>query len=315
MSDNNQNWERNLLEKLATASLAEQRRARQWKIFFRLAWLVIAAAIVASIVKSSFIGKEETRIASSGGHTAELQLAGAITLDEGSANKLIEGLRDAIDDKNTRGILIRANSPGGSPVLSGMIYDEIRRQKRLHPKLPIVTVVEEVCASGCYYIASATDKIYVDKASVIGSIGVISEGFGVTGLMEKLGVENRVMTAGENKAMGDPFSPRNAKHDAIRQQLLNDIHQQFIKAVQDGRGARLKPTPDMFSGMVWLGEKSVPLGLADGYGTVDSVARDVIKADKLVDFTPQDDFGSRFARRLGVEFKGGVKSLMDTRFF
>ncbi|GGY22983.1 S49 family peptidase [Paludibacterium paludis] len=316
MSDNNPNWERNLLEKLAAASLEEQRRARQWKIFFRLAWLLVMGVIASAIFKSTFIEKEDGKLSVGGsGHTAVIQLSGVIDSEDDSANKLIAGLRDAAENRNTRGIVIKANSPGGSPVLSGMVYDEIRRQKKLRPALPIVVVVEEVCASGCYYIAAAADKIYVDKASIVGSIGVLSDGFGFTGLMDKFGVERRLRTAGENKAMGDPFSPVNPKHEAIRQQLLDDIHQQFIKAVRDGRGARLKATPEMFSGLVWLGEKSLPLGLADGYGTVDSVARDVIHAEKTVDLTPQDDLGSRFARRLGVEFKGGVRNLLDTRFF
>jgi protease-4 len=238
-----------------------------------------------------------------------------IARENNTASKLIQGLSDAYGDKNTRGIIIHANSPGGSPVLSGMVYDEIMKQKKLHPAIPVVVVVEEMCASGCYYIAAAADRIFVDKASIIGSIGVISDGFGFTGLMDKLGVERRVRTSGENKAMGDPFSPVNPRQEQIRQQLLDDIHQQFIQAVRKGRGQRLKETPDMFSGLIWLGEKSIPLGLADGYGTVPSVAHDVIKADKIVDFTPQDDLGSRFARRLGVEFAGGVSSLFNARFF
>lgn len=311
MSDS-QNWERTLLEQLASAALVEQRRSRRWKIFFRLAWLGLAAALVGTMLWSRE-EKPVTRLG--GGHTALLQLEGVIDSENNSADKLIQGLNDAYADKNTRGIIIHANSPGGSPVLSGMVYDEIMRQKKLHPAIQVDVVVEEMCASGCYYIASAADKIFVDKASIVGSIGVISDGFGFTGLMDKLGVERRVKTSGENKAMGDPFSPENPRQEVIRQQLLDDIHQQFIQAVRKGRGQRLKETPDMFSGLIWLGEKSIPLGLADGYGTVASVARDVIKADQTVDFTPQDDLGSRFARRLGVEFGGGVKSLFDTRFF
>ncbi|EEG08144.1 S49 family peptidase [Pseudogulbenkiania ferrooxidans] len=312
MNDNPQ-WERQLLEKLAMASLVEQRRTRQWKIFFRLAWLVIIGAAVFGL----FYTKDEVpgeRLIGDG-HTATLQLKGVIDSDNDTAEKLITGLNDAYRDKNTRGIIIQANSPGGSPVLSGMVYDEIRRQKKLHPAIPLYVVVEEVCASGCYYIAAAADKIFVDKASIIGSIGVLSDGFGFTGVMEKLGVERRLKTSGENKAMGDPFSPLNPKQEAIRQQLLDDIHQQFISAVKDGRGARLHNDPELFSGLIWLGTKSIPLGLADGYGTVHSVARDVIKSEKTVDYTPEDTFPSRFARRLGVEFSSGVKGLFDPRFF
>jgi protease-4 len=210
-------------------------------------------------------------------------------------------------------VIIRANSPGGSPVLSGLAYDEIRRLRKLHPTIPVYVVVEDVCASGCYYIASAADKIFVDKASIIGSIGVLQDGFGFTGAMEKLGVERRLLTAGENKAMGDPFSPVNPKQQEIVKTLLDDIHQQFITAVKQGRGNRLKTDPDMFSGRIWIGEQGVPLGLADGLGSVRSVARDVIKADKLVDVTPEDDFTRRVARRFGVSLGEGFRSLFETR--
>lgn len=311
--NDNPNWERQLLEKLAMAALLEQRRTRQWKIFFRLLWLAILAFMVIGL----FLRNDDRAgdALTGSGHTAVISLEGVIDSSNNTAEKLIAGLKDAYDDKGTRGIIIEANSPGGSPVLSGVAYDEIRRQKKLHPTIPLYVVVDEVCASGCYYIAAAADKIYVDKASIIGSIGVLSDGFGFTGAMEKLGIERRLKTAGENKAMGDPFSPLNSKHEAIRQQLLDDIHRQFIKAVKDGRGSRLKATADTFSGMVWLGEKSIPLGLADGYGTVQSVARDVIKAEKTMDYTQQDDFASRVARRMGVEFAGGVKSLFNTRMF
>lgn len=312
MSDT-QNWERQLLEKLASASLVEQRRSRQWKIFFRLAWLAIIGMIAASVFMR---GEEKSAVGlTGGGHTAVIELDGAITSENETGKKMISALDHAFRDKNTKGVIIDANSPGGSPVLSGMVYDEIRLLKKKHADIPVYVVVSEVCASGCYYIAAAADKIFVDKASIVGSIGVLSDGFGFTGAMEKLGIDRRLKTAGENKAMGDPFSPPNPKHDAIRQQLLDDIHAQFIQAVENGRGPRLKKDPQMFSGMVWLGEKAIPLGLADGYGTVASVARDVVKAEKTVDYTQQDDFSSRVARRIGVEFAGGVKSLFDTKLF
>ncbi|TDR82062.1 S49 family peptidase [Paludibacterium purpuratum] len=311
MSD--QNWERTLLEQLAGAALVEQRRARRWKIFFRLSWLLLFAAIAASIF---WRGEDKSVSRLTGtGHAAILRLDGEISSENDTAEKMIQGLADAYADKGTRGIILRANSPGGSPVLSGMVYDEIRRQKKLHPSIPVVVVVEEMCASGCYYIASAADKIFVDKASVVGSIGVLSDGFGFTGLMDKLGIDRRLKTSGENKAMGDPFSPVNPKQEVVRQQLLDDIHAQFIKAVRDGRGARLKETPDMFSGLIWLGEKSIPLGLADGYGTVASVALSELKTDQTEDFTPTDDLGSRVARRFGVAFGTGLKSLFDPRLF
>ncbi|WP_159878459.1 S49 family peptidase [Aquitalea denitrificans] len=307
------NWERQLVEKLAMAAVVEQRRARRWKIFFRLVWLGIIAVLLTTI----FLRNEDKSAdaLTGSGHTAVISLDGVIDSENNTAEKLSAALEDAYNDRGTRGIIIEANSPGGSPVLSGMAYDEIRRQKKLHPAIPVYVTVQEVCASGCYYIAAAADKIFVDKASIIGSIGVLSDGFGFTGLMDKLGVERRLKTAGENKAMGDPFSPVNPKQDAIRQQLLDDIHQQFIKAVRDGRGSRLKNDPQLFSGMVWIGEKGIPLGLADGLGNTRSVARDVIKAEKTVDYTQQDDLSSRVARKIGVEFAGGVRSLFNTRLF
>jgi protease-4 len=309
----NQSWERSLLEQLAGAALEEQRRSRRWKVFFRLTWLLLAAWIASTLLWSGE-DRPVSRLTGSG-HTALLQLQGEISSDNNTAEKLVQGLKDAYADSGTRGIIIHANSPGGSPVQSGMVYDEIRRQKRLHPRIPVEVVVEDVCASGCYYIASAADNIYVDRASIVGSIGVLSDGFGFTGLMDKVGIQRRLKTAGENKGMGDPFSPENPKQDLILQQMLDGIHAQFIQAVRTGRGARLKPTPEMFSGMAWLGDKSMELGLSDGLGTVDSVAREVIKSDRLVDFTPQDDLSSRFAKKLGVEFGGGVKSLFNSRFF
>ena len=307
------NWERQLVEKLAMAALVEQRRARRWKIFFRLVWL----GIIGGLLATAFLRNEDksAEALTGGGHTAVISLEGVIDSENNTAEKLSAALEDAYNDRGTRGIIIEANSPGGSPVLSGMAYDEIRRLKKQHPAIPVYVTVQEVCASGCYYIAAAADKIFVDKASIIGSIGVLSDGFGFTGLMDKLGVERRLKTAGENKAMGDPFSPTNPKQEAIRQQLLDDIHQQFIKAVKDGRGSRLKNDPQLFSGMVWIGEKGIPLGLADGLGSTRSVARDVIKAEKTVDYTQQDDLSSRVARKIGVEFAGGVRSLFNTRLF
>ena len=312
--DENRKWERELLEKLAGAALVEQRRARQWKIFFRLIWLVLLVIVLSNLfilkgedTASTFVGESK--------HTAVLRLEGIIDSEHDSADKLTQGLNDAYNDKRTRGIIIHANSPGGSPVLSGVVYDEIRRLKKRYPSIPVHIVVSEICASGCYYIAGAADKIFVDKASIIGSIRVISDGFGFTGLMQKLGIDRRLQTAGEYKALGDPFSPINPKQEILRQQLLDDIHRQFIEAVKNGRGTRLKITPDTFSGLIWLGEKSVPLGLADGYGTVSSIARDVIKAEKTVDFTPEDDTASRLIRHLGLEFKNSVKSLLTPFIF
>lgn len=305
-------WERQLIEKLATASLTEQRRARRWKIFFRLTWL----AVLAGFVSLMFVDMESRNNSKAMGqpHTAVVSLDGAIDSESNVTAKMLDGLNAAYEDSNTRGIIIRANSPGGSPALSGMANDEILRLKKLHPKVPVYMVVEEVCASGCYYIAAAADRIYVDKASIVGSIGVISDGFGFDKAMDKLGIERRLATAGSNKGMGDPFSPKNPQQEAIRQGLLDEIHGQFIAVVKQGRGKRLADDPDLFSGRVWLGSSSIKLGLADGLGSVGSVARDVIKAEELVDFTPDDDLASRVARRIGVSFSGGVRAMLgDTR--
>lgn len=305
-------WERQLIEKLATASLTEQRRARRWKIFFRLTWL----AVLAGFIGLMFVDMESRNNSKAMGqpHTAVVSLDGAIDSESNVTAKMLDGLNAAYEDSNTRGIIIRANSPGGSPALSGMANDEILRLKKLHPKVPVYMVVEEVCASGCYYIAAAADRIYVDKASIVGSIGVISDGFGFDKAMDKLGIERRLATAGSNKGMGDPFSPKNPQQEAIRQGLLDEIHGQFIAVVKQGRGKRLADDPDLFSGRVWLGSSSIKLGLADGLGSVGSVARDVIKAEELVDFTPDDDLASRVARRIGVSFIGGVRAMLgDTR--
>lgn len=310
--NDNQNWERELLTELARSALNEQRKTRQWKIFFRMLWLLITVAIVVMI---AYPRQNMGRLTgTTDRHVALLRLDGEISSSSDTADKLIQGLQDAYGNKGTAGIIIQANSPGGSPVLSGMVYDEITRQRKLHPAIAVDVVVVEMCASGCYYIASAANNIYVDKASIVGSIGVLSDGFGFTGLMSKLGIDRRLQTAGSNKGMGDPFSPSSQKQDAIRQGMLDDIHGQFIKAVRDGRGTRLKETPDMFSGMVWLGDKAIGLGLADGYGTVDLIARRNFKTDKVIDYTPQDDLSSRVARRFGVEFGAGIKSLFEDRF-
>jgi protease-4 len=209
-------------------------------------------------------------------------------------------LQDAFEDKNTQGVILRINSPGGSPVQAGYINDEIHRLRALHPDIPLYVVIEDICASGGYYVAAAADKIYVNKASLVGSIGVLMDGFGFTGAMDKLGVERRLLTAGENKGFLDPFSPMNAKQKEYAQTMLAEIHQQFIDVVRNGRGERLKETPEMFSGLIWTGEKSIALGLADDIGSVDSVARDVIKAGEIVDYTAEEKLTDRLARRFGV---------------
>lgn len=306
-----QNWERQVVERLAFAAIDEQRRARRWKIFFRSVWLTLFVAAVVMLMLESPSAKEGMH-SPGGKHTAVVDLAGPITSENNTAERLISGLNKAFTDAGSKAVIVRANSPGGSPVLSGMVYDEIRRLKAKHPAIPLYFVVEEVCASGCYYMAAAADRIYVDKASIIGSIGVLSDGFGFPSLMEKLGVERRLMTAGTHKALGDPFSPQKPEDAVWRQKLLDGIHQQFIDAVKAGRGKRLVNNPELFSGLVWLGSDSLAVGLADGLGSVNSVARDVVKADELVNFTTDEYLFDRFAKKIGVSLRYGVSSFFDT---
>jgi len=299
-------WERETLEKVLLASVHEQRRARRWGLAFKgalLAYLVVVAALAFKPVEG-FIGHSGAKE-----HTAIIDVAGAIM--EGNptdADNLIEGLRDAVKDKGTKGILLRMNSPGGSPVQSAYVYEEIRRIKKEKPTLPIVAVVSDLCASGCYYIAAAADKIFVHPASVVGSIGVIMNGFGFVDTMHTLGVERRLLTAGEHKALLDPFSPVNEVEKEHLQGVINSVHQQFIAAVKQGRGDRLKDNPDLFSGLVWNGEESIKLGLADGVGDARSVAKDVIGEKETVNFTPRERLIDRISHRLGASLATALES-------
>ena len=292
-------WERTTLERIALKALDEQRRARQWGVLFKLLWLTLFFLIFAAAM--GWIGgpsKDGVRV---GKHTALVELKGVISADsKASADKMISGLNAAFKDKNTVGVVLRINSPGGSPVQAGYINDEIRRLRAKYPSIPLYAVVQDLCASGGYYVAVAADRIYVDKASLVGSIGVIMGGFGFTGAMEKIGVDRRVYTAGENKDFLDPFVAENPAHREHVQKMLEQIHEQFVKVVRQGRGKRLKESPEVFSGLVWTGEKSVEMGLADGYGSLDSVARDVTKAENVVDFTPEDNYFEQISRRLGA---------------
>ena len=291
-----QQWERQTLEKLAFSALQEQKRSRNWGIFFKTLTFVYLFALL--FIAMDWIGPGSTV---TGNHTALIDIQGEIGAEgEVTADNTISSLQTAFDDKRTKGVILRINSPGGSPVQAGIINDEIRRQRKLHPEVPVYAVVEDMCASGGYYIAVAADRIFVDKASIVGSIGVLMDGFGFTGTMEKLGVERRVLTAGENKALLDPFSPLKPAHKEFAQSVLNEVHQQFIQIVREGRGTRLKETPDMFSGLFWTGSTSIALGLADGFGSSESVARDIIKEENIVDFTTREGFADRFAKRFGA---------------
>ncbi len=306
MADGNETgWERGVLEKLALEGIAEQRRARRWGIFFKILgfgylFFILGIALDWGGGEKKHDGKN---------HTALVSLVGVIQAKgDANAEDIISSLQAAFEDKGTAGVVMRINSPGGSPVQAGMINDEIRRLRGKYPDIPLYAVVEDVCASGGYYVAAAADKIYVDKASIVGSIGVLMDGFGFTGTMDKLGVERRLLTAGANKGFLDPFSPQNAQHKEFAQAMLGEIHQQFIDVVKKGRGARLKETPEMFSGLMWSGSRSIELGLADGYGTVDMIARDVVKADDVRDYTVRPNFAEKFAKQLGASVAGGLAS-------
>ncbi len=300
-------WERDTIERLMFATLREQRDARRWRIFFRLAWLLIFMLIIATVWNGGV--KADKALAAR--HTALVSLRGVIDADgDASAEKINDSLDAAFKDSATAAVILRINSPGGSPVQAGMINDEIRRLRVEFPDKPLYVVVDEVCASGGYYAAAAADQIFVDKASIVGSIGVLSDGFGFTGAMEKFGVQRRLQTAGKNKGLGDPFSPESEEQKAHLQSMLDEIHRQFIKVVRDGRGKRLKDSPDLFSGLFWTGAQSIELGLADGYGSVESVARDVVKAEVVIDYTERQSISERFARKLGASigssFAGGL---------
>jgi protease-4 len=299
----NQDWERNLITKLATAALAEQRRSRRWGIFFKLLTFAYITLILTMAVdwrgRAEGVGGKK--------HTAMVEISGIISPEsDASAEKVTTALQAAFKDKNTQGVVLRINSPGGSPVQAQTIYDEMRRLRQKYPDIPLYAVVEDICASGGYFIAVGADRIYVSKSSLVGSIGVLMNGFGFTGLMEKLGVDRRLITAGENKAFLDPFSPLEERHKVFAKQLAEDIHQQFIGVVREGRGKRLKETPEIFSGLIWTGQKSIELGLTDGIGSLDYVAREVVKAEDIVEFTQKENLAEKFAKRFGASVGSAV---------
>lgn len=289
------------LERLAAELVQEKRADRRWRVFFRLAWLGVAVVlVVGTVFQRAHVG------ASSAPHTALIEVRGEIAADtDASAEALLGAIKSAFEDPGAQAVVLRINSPGGSPVQAGILNDEIRRLKAQHKK-PVYAVVEDICASGAYYIAVAADEIYVDKASLVGSVGVLMDGFGFTGVMEKLGIERRLLTAGENKGMLDPFSPQNERQQAYAKEMLKQIHQQFIKVVREGRGERLKETPETFSGLVWNGEDAIKIGLVDKFGNLDFVAREVVKAQDIVDYTPHENVAERLAKRFGAAMGQGV---------
>ncbi len=309
MTDHDPSWERDVVTKLAESSLKEQRRSRRWGIFFKILTFAYIAVILFMFSKASSL----TTASSSEKHTALVELNGVIADNEtANADSIVTALRDAFDNENSAGVILRINSPGGSPVQSGYIYDEIIRLRDKNPDTPLYAVITDICASGGYYIASAADKIYADKASIVGSIGVRMDNFGFVDAMEKLGVERRTLTAGENKALLDPFLPINEDTTAHMQVMLSEIHQQFIDAVKKGRGDRLDTSVEgLFSGLIWTGEAAVNIGLIDGLASSSYIAREVIGEESIVNYTVKEDLLERFAERLGST----VAQVISTQFF
>ena len=300
-----------LLEKLAYELLEDQRMNRRWRVFFRFSALILALIAL----WTAFDLKGSTKQVNSR-HTALIEIDGEIDAGSstGSVSSILPALNDAFSDVASVGLILKMNSPGGSPVQSAIVNDEINRLRKLHPNKPVYVVVEDMCASGCYYIAAAADRIYVSQASIVGSIGVLMSSFGFTGLMDKLGIERRLMTAGENKALMDPFSPYSAKHKEFTQAMLKEIHEQFIDAVRAGRGKRLKENPEIFSGLFWTGSHAITLGLADGLGTVDSVARDVLKAEDVIDYTVREGLSDRVLKKFGAAVGEGAARAMGNEW-
>jgi protease-4 len=309
-SNSNPNWERQALEHLLLENLRETRKARRWKAVLRVLTLLVIIAVLFSVfdfhLPGRGMGVEK--------HTALVTLEGEISSSSmANAMDINSSLVAAFENEHSAGVVLRINSPGGSPVQAGMINDEIYRLRKLYPNKPLYVVVEDICASGGYYVAVAADQILVDKASLVGSIGVIMEGFGFTGLMDKLGVTRRMITAGSNKGMMDPFSKEDPKQVEMVKTMIDEIHQQFIAVVKEGRGSRLKESADLFSGRIWNGEQAVKIGLADGYGTVDTVAREIFKAPDILDYTMKENFAERVAKRFGAEVGAAAgKALVKT---
>lgn len=297
-------WERELIEKMLSSTLKEQRAKRRWGIFFKFVGILIILGFFVMIRSFDFSSEKSAPVEP---HAAVIRISGVIQSDSrASAESIIKALQKAFSEKATVGLILRINSPGGSPVQAGRIYDEILRLRQIYPDKPVEVVVEEICASGGYYVAAAANNIYVDKASIVGSIGVMINGFGFTGLMDKMGVERRLITAGKNKGFLDPFSPQKPQQKEYAQNLIDEVHQQFITVVKNGRGDRLKINDETFSGLIWSGTQAIELGLADGLGTVESVARDVLKVQSIVDYTEEERLSDRVLKKLGASAGEGV---------
>lgn len=300
-------WERDAIEKLVFAAVTEQRRARRWGIFFKSLMFIYLAVILGI---SMYPTLKQTLDDDGEGHTAVINITGVIAEGESAnANSIIRAMRNAVKNEDTKGIIMHLNSPGGSPVQSSYIFDEIRKIKSEHPDMPIYAVASDICASGCYFIAAAADKIFVNPATLIGSIGVILDGFGFVDTMKKLGVERRLVTSGEHKALMDPFSPANDEENKYMQEVLVQVHQQFIDAVKEGRGDRLKESDEIFSGLIWTGQQGKENGLADDFGGDDFVATNIIGAKKRVNFTVQERLIDRLAGKMGASFAQAISAI------
>ncbi len=303
-------WQQDVISRLAFSALDEQKRARRWSIFFKF----LMFTYLLGILYLYWPGKFDGGIAEE--HTALVELSGVIAPDQdASADTIITGLRDAFENASAKGVILRINSPGGSPVQAGYINDEIKRLKEMYPDKPFYAVITDICASGGYYVAAAADKIYADKASMVGSIGVLMNGFGFVDSMDKLGVERRLFTAGEHKGFLDPFQPSKESDVQHVKTLLADIHQQFITTVKQGRGDRLKESPEIFSGLIWTGQQALEMGLVDELASSSHVAREVIGAETLVDYTPQPDLLERVSKRFGVALGRGVGQVLGGQGF
>ena len=305
MSDTNDSWEKEIVTKLAESSLNEQRRSRRWGIFFKLLTFIYIGTVI-----FLFANADLTDVSLDEKHTALVELNGVIADGKAAnADTVITALRDAFESEESAGVILRINSPGGSPVQSGYIYDEIIRLRKEYPDTPLYAVITDICASGGYYIAAAADKIYADKASIVGSIGVRMDNFGFVDTMKKLGVERRTLTAGKNKALLDPFLPIDENTTAHMQVMLTEIHQQFITAVKNGRGDRLDESVEgLFSGLIWSGEAAVDIGLVDGLASSSHVAREIIGEEKIVNYTVKEDLLERFADKLGSTAAQAISS-------
>jgi len=294
-----------IVQRLAFAAINEQRRSRRWRIFFLILTFLYLSPVLMLTLELNDFDLLQTGKVHSGKHTALVKMPGIIAGGErASAENIMSGLLDAFEDKDTAGVILEINSPGGSPVQSADIYNEIKRLRKEYPEIPLYAVVSDMAASGGYFVAAAADKIFVNKSSLVGSIGVRMDSFGLVGLIEKLGIERRLLTAGEHKGLLDPFLPSNELEKQHIQTMLNQVHQHFISAVKEGRGERLEETPDMFSGLIWSGEEAIRLGLVDDYGSRESVARDIIKQEEIVDFTSKELLLDRLAERVGASFAG-----------